>query len=184
MYDDVLEKIKRKNKILFNKDSCCLQNLQALIAGQNHKTLIMWALDCAGQSLADFEFKYHSELRPRKCLEMAEEWSKGNVKMPAAKQAILGSHAAAKEIDDAAYSALCHAIGHAGATVHVQTHALGLPFYGLTYIVLKYGETNFPQHVDEKLQFYYDKLIYWENNISKINRKWADFLDKKPSSAK
>ncbi|MHB8076331.1 putative immunity protein [Desulfosporosinus fructosivorans] len=57
-----------------------------------------------------------------------------------AKRAILDSHAVAKKIDDSEYGALCHAIGHAGATVHVETHALGLPFYELTAIAFKYGK--------------------------------------------
>lgn len=37
-------------------------------------------------------------------------------------------------------TALTHAIGHAGATVHVETYALGLPIYELTAIVLIYSK--------------------------------------------
>jgi hypothetical protein len=60
----------------------------------------------------------------------------------------------AKEINDREYGALCHAISHAEATVHVETHALGLPIYELTAILLKYGKDNFSKPVSEKINHY------------------------------
>lgn len=143
MFSDVEQKLKRKNMVLFSRDSECLQELKTLIEQQKHRTLVMWALDCSKVPLAQFEEKYPYELRPRKALELCETWSKGKIKMPAAKRAILDAHAAAKEINDRVYGSLCHAIGHAGATVHVETHALGLPFYELTSIVLKFGKDEY-----------------------------------------
>lgn len=86
------------------------------------------------------------------------------------------AHAVAKEIDDKEYGALCHAIGHAGATVHVETHALGLPIYELTAIVLKCGKDNFPKAVTEKINYYYNRLLYWQVNTDKLGLDWADFL--------
>ena len=100
----------------------------------------------------------------------------GEIKMPKAKRAILDSHAVAKEIDDSEYGALCHAIGHAGASVHVETHALGLPIYELTAIVLKYGKDNFPKPVSEKINYYYNRLQYWQENTDKFRLEWSDFL--------
>jgi hypothetical protein len=103
--------------------------------------------------------------------------------MPAAKRAILDSHAVAKEINDNEYGALCHAIGHAGATVHVETHALGLPFYELTAMVLKHGADNFSEPVSEKITYYYDRLLYWQEQTDKLGLDWADFLmdDSRPN---
>jgi len=72
--------------------------------------------------------------------------------------------------------ALCYAIGHAGATVHVETHALGLPFYELTAIVLEYGIDNFGKPVSEKIDYYYHRLLYWRENTEKAGRDWAKFL--------
>jgi hypothetical protein len=136
----------------------------------------MWALDCAKLTLEQFEAKYPAEQRPRTCLELCEAWSMGEIKMPKAKRAILDSHAVAKEIDDSEYGALCHAIGHAGASVHVETHALGLPIYELTAIVLKYGKDNFPKPVSEKINYYYNRLQYWQENTDKFRLEWSDFL--------
>ncbi len=176
MFSDVEIKLKKRNKILFSRDSKCLQELIKLIQLQNHRTLVMWALDCAKLPLEQFEAKYPDERRPRICLELSEAWARGKIKMPAAKKAILNSHAAAKEINDSEYGALCHAIGHAGATVHVGTHALGLPMYELTSIVLRYGKDNFSIPVSEKINYYYNRLLYWQENTDKLKLDWADFL--------
>jgi hypothetical protein len=176
MFLDVEIKLKKRNKILFSRDSQCLQELIKLIQLQNHRTLIMWALDCAKMTLEQFEVKYSNERRPRTCLELSEDWARGRIKMTIAKWAILDSHAVAKEINDSEYGALCHAIGHAGATVHVETHALGLPFHELTAIVLKYGKDNFPKPVSEKINYYYNRLLYWKENTDKLGLDWANFL--------
>jgi hypothetical protein len=84
MFSDVEIKIKKRNKILFSRDSQCLQDLIKLIQKQNHRTLVMWALDCAKVPLEQFEAKYSDEPRPRICLEFCEDWSRGRVKMPIA----------------------------------------------------------------------------------------------------
>ena len=168
MFSDVEIKLKKRNKMLFSRDSQCLQELINLIQLQNHRILVMWALDSAKLTLEQFEAKYPDELRPRTCLELCEAWARGAIKMPIAKRAILDSHAVAKEIDDKEYGALCHAIGHAGATVHVETHALGLPIYELTALVLKYGKENFPKPVTEKIKYYYNNLLYWQENTDNL----------------
>jgi len=176
MFSDVEMKLKKKNKILFSRDSLCLQELIRLIELQNHRTLVMWALDCAKITLAQFEAKYPNELRPRTALELCEAWSRGEIKMPIAKRAILDAHAAAKVIIDDEYIALAHAIGHAGATVHVETHALGLAFYELTALVLKYGKEGFQKPVSEKIDYYCQRLLFWQENTDKLGYVWADFL--------
>ncbi len=160
--------------------------LKGLIEQQKHRVLVMWALDCAKAPLAQFEEKYPNESRPRVALELCEAWSRGTVKMPAAKRAILDAHAVAKEIDDRVYGALCHAIGHAGATVHVETHALGLPFYELTALILKFGKGDYQRPVCEKIEYYCYRLIYWQENTDKFDIEWARFLmdDNRPNKEK
>lgn len=186
MFSDVEIKLKKRNKVQFSRDSKCLQDLIKLIQLQNHRTLVMWALDCAKVPLEQFEAKYPHEHRPRICLELCENWARGIIKMPIAKRAILDSHAVAKEINDGEYGALCHAIGHAGATVHVETHALGLAFYELTAIVLKYGRDNFQKPVSEKISYYLSRLLYWQENTDKLGFDWAGFLldDTRPNEEK
>lgn len=183
MFTDVDNKIKKKNKILFSRDSRCLQDLIKLIEIQNHRTLVMWVLDCAKTTLEQFETKYPGERRPREALELCEAWSRGLIKMPAAKRGILEAHAVAKEIDDEEYGALAHAIGHAGATVHVETHALGLVIYELTAIVLKYGKDEYRKPAREKIDYYSSRLLYWQDHTDELRSEWADFLadDNRPN---
>ena len=185
MFYDVEIKLKKKNKILFSRDSQSLQELIKLIEEQKHRTLVMWALDCAKVTLQEFETAFPNEIRPRLCLKECERWAKGDIKMSIAKKAILQSHAVAKEIDNK-YGLLAQAIAHAGATVHVETHALGLPFYELTYIVIKSGSVNYFKPISEKIKFYYDRLQYWQESIDKYGFKWAKFLldDSKPNKEK
>lgn len=186
MYSDVAVKLRRGHKIVFSRDSVCLRELIVLIEVQKHRTLIMWAFDCAQTPLEKFEDKYPYEHRPRKALEMCEAWARGQIKMPAAKRAILDVHAAAKEIGDDVYGALCHAIGHAGAAVHVETHALGLVFYELTSIVLENKDHNYESAVSEKINYYTERLMYWQNHIEALNVSWAQFLsdDTRPNKEK
>lgn len=58
LFSDVENKIKRRNKILFSRDSECLQDLIKLIDLQSHRTIVMWAFDCAEMPLEQFEAKY------------------------------------------------------------------------------------------------------------------------------
>lgn len=186
MFTDVEQKLKKKNMVLFSRDSECLQDLRRLIEQQKHRTLVMWALDCAKIPLAQFEEKYPYELRPRAALELCEAWAGGKIKMPAAKRAILDTHTVAKEIDDRVCGALCHAIGHAGATVHVETHGLGLPFYELTSLVFRFGKDGYQKQVCEKIGYYCQRLVYWQEKIDMLNLEWASFLldDNRPNKEK
>lgn len=176
MFDDVEAKIKKKNKILFSRQSACLQDLIRQMDAQSHRTLVMWAFSCAQTTLDWFETKYPGEYRPRTALALCDQWASGKIKMPVAKRGILDAHAAAKDLDDPVYAALCHAIGHAGATVHIGAHALGLPLYELTAIVLDHGCENYQAAVFEKIQDYQQQLIYWQAHISSYEREWAGFL--------
>ena len=176
MFKDVEVKIKKKNKIFFTRESESLRELVRLMDNQSHRALVLWAFDCGNLALKDFESVFPDEMRPRRCLEACERWAKGDIKMQEAKRAILNSHAVAKEIDDEVCKALCHGIGHAGATVHVGSHAIGLPMYELTAIVLFCKKRDYEDAVKEKIDFYIDRLLYWRENADKLDRKWADFL--------
>lgn len=60
---------------------------------------------------------------------------------------------------------------------------VGLPFYELTAIVLKYGKDNFCKPVIQKINYYYNRLLYWQENTDKLELEWADFLldDNRPN---
>ncbi|HPF16542.1 MAG TPA: hypothetical protein P5107_09605 [Thermotogota bacterium] len=110
-------------------------------------------------------------------MELCEQWACGKIKMAMAKQAILEAHAVAKELDDTQYGSLCHAIAHAGATVHVGSHALGLPLYELTALVLKHDFKDFQKPVSAKIDDYINRLLYWEKHTDQSGMVWARFLN-------
>lgn len=44
-FKDVMIKLKKRNKILFDRNSPSLQKLLELIRVQNHRTLVLWAFE-------------------------------------------------------------------------------------------------------------------------------------------
>lgn len=172
----IAAKYKKGNQLLFSRDSECLQSLIRLIGEQKHRALVAWALDCAREPLSLLEEKVPRERRPQIALERCEAWARGSIKMPEAKRAILNAHTAAKELDDRVCAAYAHAIGHAGAAVHVETHALGLVLYELTGIVYDTGLDKCGPAVEGKIQYYMDRLTYWQRHIDSLDTAWADFL--------
>lgn len=62
--------------MFFSHDSQSLQELRKLIEIQNHRSLVMWAFECAKLPLALFEAKYSDEPRLRRCLELCEAWAR------------------------------------------------------------------------------------------------------------
>lgn len=164
-------------KILFSRESECIQPIRTLIEQQKHRTLVAWALDYAPRVLEIFEKQYPDDVRPRQSLELARAWARGDIKMPPAKSAIHAAHNAATEAEcSPAAQAAARAMGHAAATVHVETHALGLVFYGLTAFV--YDDTT--GHPDDIVKrecgIFYDRLLYWQNHIDDTQTPWAGFL--------
>ena len=175
-YEDIYLNIHKKRKILFDRKSKCLKPLINMCEGMDHKTMVMWALSCAKVTLEAFEMKYSKDLRPRICLERCEAWSRGEIKMPIAKAAILNCHALSKELDDLELAALCHAIAQAGSTLHVKEHAMGLVFYELTALVIHCEYESFSEIIAEKIEYYIQELKFWELKVPKMDRPWANFL--------
>ena len=108
--DEARIKLKKRNQVLFAKDSDFFQDLSLLFREQNHRTMVLWALDLAAESVAKLEEKCPDEPRIREALEAARAWAAGNIKMRLAQRKILDCHAFAKEIDSKEDIALCHAI--------------------------------------------------------------------------
>lgn len=174
--DDVKERMKRKNQILFSQETPLLQELSMLLENQKRRTVVLWALDLAGDSVRELLEKHPMDDRPLKALEESKRWAAGEIKMPVAKKAILNCHSMAKDVDLPEDKALCHAIGQACSTVHTKRHAMGLPIYELTAIVRKYGIENCREPVEKRCVQYIDKLIYWRDNLSEYKGTWAEFM--------
>ena len=171
-------RLKRKNQVLFAKDSPFLYDLEALLQGTDHRAAVLWALELAEQSVAELEKAYPEETRPREALNAARDWSAGYIKMPLAQRKILDCHGFAKELTNKAHIALCHAVGQACAVVHTAGHALGYPMYELSAIVYRLGIHNCRDAVEQRRKTYIDRLLFWNAHWQEVNQPWAAFLDK------
>lgn len=170
--------------MLVTRHSDAVQLLRALIEQQKHRTLVLWALDCAPRVLAIFEAKYPNDPRPRQALEATEAWARGDIKMPIAKKAAHATHNAASDVvNDPAPSAAARAMGHVVGTVHVETHAIGLVSYGITALVYASGYAPNSKEaatlIARECDWFYERLLYWQTNIDQVDlegRPWAPFL--------
>lgn len=105
--------------------------MKALVGKMDHKTLAIWARDCALRVLPYFEKENPEDRRPRQAIDTLQAWiDTGVFRMADIRGASLASHAAARDVgvDNAARSA-ARAAGQAVATAHVPTHSLGAANY-------------------------------------------------------
>ncbi len=102
-----------------------------IVEKTDHKTLAVWAIDCAERVLPYFEGNYPDDRRPRSAIEILQTWiDTGMFRMAVIRKASLDSHAAARDVgeDNAARSA-ARAAGQAVATAHVPIHSIGAAIY-------------------------------------------------------
>lgn len=175
---EVKAKARRKNQVLFSRDSLLLLDLRQLIEQTNRRALILWALELAEETAWELAEKYPEAQPPREAVEAAQSWARGEIKMPIAKQAILNCHAMAKELTDPADIARCHAVGQACSVVHTGGHALGYPMYELTAIVLEKGLEHCADAAEQRAAHYLTRLLYWNAQEPNHPGPWAAFLRK------
>jgi hypothetical protein len=99
--------------------------------GQDHRSLVLWAADCAEHVLPYFEDNYPEDDRPRKALEAGRAWARGELSVSKARAAAFAAHAAARDSDHAAARATARAAGHAAASAHVASHARHAAAYAI-----------------------------------------------------
>ncbi len=90
---------------------------------QEQRTLALWAANCAEHVLPYFEKEYPGDNRPRKAIEAARSWVRGETTIGEARTAAIAAHAAARNARHPAARAAARASGHAAATAHVASHA-------------------------------------------------------------
>jgi hypothetical protein len=81
------------------------------VDSQDHASLALWAADCAEHVLPYFEEKYPKDARPRRAVEAARAWARGEIRVGEARAASVAAHAAARSADEA------------GGTPHMSGHA-------------------------------------------------------------
>src|SRR5438477_12832703 len=67
------------------------------LASLAQKARALWAADCAEHVLSNFESIRSNDDRPRKAIEAARAWARGEITMMMARAAAVQAHAAARE---------------------------------------------------------------------------------------
>ena len=100
------------------------------LSNADHRLLALWAATCAEHVLGFFESARPYDLRPRRAIEHARAWARGEAKMAEARAA--GGHAmgAARDLQGAARYA-AYAAGQAAVVAHVAAHELGAAAYAI-----------------------------------------------------
>ena len=88
-----------------------------------HRALALWAAECAERVLPLFERERHDDVRPRRAVEAARAWIRGEIGMQLARAAALAAHDASKEAVSPAARAAARAAEHAALTAQVAEHA-------------------------------------------------------------
>lgn len=96
----------------------------------DHRLLALWAAACAGHVLPFFEHAHPADKRPRRAIEQARAWARGDITMTQARAAAFAAHDAAREAAGAAREA-ARAAGHAVAVAHMADHELGAAAYAI-----------------------------------------------------
>ena len=96
----------------------------------DHRLLAVWAADCAQHVLHFFEEVQPDDDRPRRAIEQAHAWVRGEVPMMQVRAA--GGHAmgAARVLKGVAREA-AYAAGQAAVVAHVAAHELGAATYAI-----------------------------------------------------
>ena len=123
-----MEKVDKKG------DSDIKKEIAVLVGKMDHRTLAIWATDCAEHVLSYFEEKYPKDNRPRKAVEAGRAWVRGEISVSEARSAAFAAHAAARDADEGMARAVARAAGHAAATAHVAGHAVHAANYAVNGI--------------------------------------------------
>jgi len=96
----------------------------------DHHRLAVWAATCAEHVLHHFERARPDDERPRRAIELARAWARGEVAMTEARTAAGHANAAARDLRGAARHA-GFAAAQAAAVAHVASHELGAAAYAI-----------------------------------------------------
>jgi hypothetical protein len=100
------------------------------LSDPDHHLLAIWAADCAQHVLHHFEQAQPGDDRPRRAIELARAWARGEIPMKEAHKMAFVANAAARDLSGAAKMAAL-AAGQAVAVAHVAAHELGAAAYAI-----------------------------------------------------
>jgi hypothetical protein len=100
----------------------------------DHRSLARWAADCAAHVLGLYEQACPGDDRPRRAVESARAWARGEMAKGEVRTAALAAHAAARHTADPAARAAATAAWHAAAAAQEAGHAAHAATYAVTAV--------------------------------------------------
>ena len=100
------------------------------LSDSDHQLLALWAASCAEHVLERFEAARPEDSRPRRAVEAARAWARGELTMSQARAAGGHAMAAAADLSGPARHA-AYAAGQAAVVAHVAAHDLGAAAYAI-----------------------------------------------------
>jgi hypothetical protein len=100
------------------------------LTDSDHHLLAVWAALCAEHVVDLFESTRPDDPRPRRAIEQARAWARGQITMTQASTAGGHAMAAARDLRGAARHA-AYAAGQAAVVAHVAAHELGAAAYAI-----------------------------------------------------
>lgn len=101
-----------------------------VLTDADHRLLALWAAACAEHVLPLFEAVEPADPRPRRAIEQARAWARGEIGMMESRTSAGKAQAAARPLSGAARHA-AYAAGQAAAVAHVAAHELGAAAYAI-----------------------------------------------------
>lgn len=73
--EEVQQKIRRKNQILFAKDCPLFDQLNLLLEQQNRRAVVLWVLELAKEAVNWLKERYPDDSRPEDALNVTRLWA-------------------------------------------------------------------------------------------------------------
>jgi hypothetical protein len=105
----------------------------------DHRLLALWAAECAEHVLGLFEAARPDDPRPRKAIEAARAWARGDLALGLAKAAAGAANTAARPLAGAPRFA-AYAAAQAAVVGHMAAHELGAAAYAIKAVRAAAGE--------------------------------------------
>lgn len=110
---------------------------------EDHRTLVLWAADCADHVLAAFEDPRPDDDRPRRAIEAARAWARGELSVADLRAAAFAAHDAARDAEGRpAAVAAARAAAHAASTGNEASHASHAAEYARKAVEARRGPTT------------------------------------------
>lgn len=175
--DIIIQRIQKKRKILVEATDPLMISLSNKLERASHKVVIQFIFSAIEPIKEELKSMFPDLKLIDNAFKDAQQWAYGKVKMGVVKPQILEIHRLSKTYNKPDQVALLHAYAQGLSVIHSKKHAMGLPIYELTAIILRHEKERYEEVIQSKLAFYVALLQRIHNTLD--TNTYADFIQKK-----